>query len=320
MSREQLERYCELIAALKLRTSNMKGRHLSTSEAIRLVKLYGVETPEGHMQAPASLLTKPTVNRYLKRWGYDHTTLLKQPPAVRFQAEHSNECWHFDLAPRSQTRQGAGVDAGWPARPPLMLYSVVDDRSGLAYQEYHGVYGEDVEAALRFLFAAMAPKDPETFPFQGIPHMLYMDNGPIARSHVFQQVMEYLGMDVRTHMPRGSDGRRVTARAKGKVERPFRTVKEMHETLYHFHEPRPKRKPMRGSGSSSCGITACNIGPSRIRASRIGSSICRPPGCGPCAVGSASVRLPANRNNGRSASMPASRRRSPVSGGARPRR
>jgi hypothetical protein len=33
------------------------------------------------------------------------------------------------------------------------------------------------------------------------------------------------------------DGRRVTARAKGKVERPFRTVKEMHETLYHLHEP-----------------------------------------------------------------------------------
>jgi hypothetical protein len=64
-----------------------------------------------------------------------------------------------------------------------------------------------------------------------------MDNGPIARSLVFQQVMRYLGVDVRRHMPRGSDGRRVTARAKGKVERPFRTVKEMHETLYHFHEP-----------------------------------------------------------------------------------
>jgi hypothetical protein len=112
-----------------------------------------------------------------------------------------------------------------------------NDRSGVAYQEYHGVYGEDVEAALRFLFAAMAPKAVETFPFQGIPEMLYMDNGPIARSHVFQQVMRYLGVDVRTHMPRGSDGRRVTARSKGKVERPFRTVKEMHETLYHFHVP-----------------------------------------------------------------------------------
>jgi hypothetical protein len=29
----------------------------------------------------------------------------------------------------------------------------------------------------------------------------------------------------------------VTARAKGKVERPCRTVKEAHETLYHFHTP-----------------------------------------------------------------------------------
>lgn len=38
-------------------------------------------------------------------------------------------------------------------------------------------------------------------------------------------------------MPRGSDGKRVTARSKGKVERPFRTVKEAHETLYHFHTP-----------------------------------------------------------------------------------
>ena len=37
--------------------------------------------------------------------------------------------------------------------------------------------------------------------------------------------------------PAGSDGRRTTARAKGKVERPFRTVEEAHETLYHFHQP-----------------------------------------------------------------------------------
>jgi hypothetical protein len=64
-----------------------------------------------------------------------------------------------------------------------------------------------------------------------------MDNGPIARSHVFQQVMRYLGVEVRTHLPQSKTGRKAAARAKGKVERPFRTVKEMHETLYHFHEP-----------------------------------------------------------------------------------
>jgi hypothetical protein len=235
----QLERYCELIAAIKVRTSNKKQRHLSTGEAIRLLEEFGLETPEGFVQAPKGRLTRTTVNRYLQQWGFDRGSLLQQPAAVRFQAEHSNDCWQFDLSPSdlkevkepSWVRPGAGA-------PTLMLFSVVDDRSGVAYQEYHCVYGEDVEAALRFLFNAMAPKPLDSFPFQGIPHMIYLDNGPVAKSHVFQQVMRYLDVDVRAHVPQGKDGRRVTARSKGKVERPFRTVKEMHETLYHFHEPK----------------------------------------------------------------------------------
>jgi hypothetical protein len=116
-----------------------------------------------------------------------------------------------------------------------MLFSVVDDRSGVAYQEYRCVYGEDAESALRFLFNAMSEK--EDSPFQGIPDAIYLDNGPVARSIVFQTLMERLGVTILTHMPAGKDGRRPTARAKGKVERPFRTVKEAHETLYHFHRP-----------------------------------------------------------------------------------
>lgn len=38
------------------------------------------------------------------------------------------------------------------------------------------------------------------------------------------------------------DGNRTTARSKGKVERPFRTVKEAHETLYHFHQPETEQQ------------------------------------------------------------------------------
>lgn len=109
---------------------------------------------------------------------------------MRFQAENTNDCWHFDLSPSDlkHVKTPAWMEPG-RGHPLLMLYSVVDDRSGVAYQEYHGVYGEDVEAALRFLFAAMSPKPMDDFPFQGIPQMLYMDNGPIARSLVFQKVM-----------------------------------------------------------------------------------------------------------------------------------
>ncbi len=238
LPKTEMKQFCELIAAIKIRTSNKKGRHLSTPEAIRLLEQYGIDTPNGHIQPSSGLLKKTTINRYLRKWGYDLATLGRQPPVVRFQAQHSNDCWQFDMSPSdlkkikkpSWVREGKGT-------PTLMLYSVVDDRSGLAYQEYHCVYGEDAETGLRFLFNAMAQKKDERFPFQGIPQMLYVDSGPVTRSQVFQQVMCYLGVDVRTHLPKGKDGRRVTARAKGKVERPFRTVKEMHETLYHFHEP-----------------------------------------------------------------------------------
>jgi len=49
--------------------------------------------------------------------------------------------------------------------------------------------------------------------------------------------MQSLKVDWLTYTPAGKDGTRTTARSKGKVERPFRTVKEAHETLYHFLKP-----------------------------------------------------------------------------------
>ncbi|NOR23583.1 MAG: DDE-type integrase/transposase/recombinase [Desulforhopalus sp.] len=236
----EMELYCQIIAAMKLKTSNKKGHHLPTTEALRLLENFGIETTQGLKKPPEGILKKTTVNRYLKKWGYDFLSLKVEPVSVRFQAKHSNDCWQFDLSPSDLKQMPE-----WPAwvetrkgRPTLMLYSVVDDRSGVAYQEYHVVYGEDVEAALRFLYRAMTPKEIEGFPFQGIPSMIYTDNGPIAKSRVFQRVLEYLGIELRTHMPKGKDGRRTTARAKGKVERPFRTIKELHETLYHFHTPK----------------------------------------------------------------------------------
>ena len=74
---------------------------------------------------------------------------------------------------------------------------------------------------LAFLFNAMAPKADPAFPFQGRPQLLYLDNGPVAKSRVFQTVMQALGIAWQTHVPAGKDGTRVTARSKGKVERPF---------------------------------------------------------------------------------------------------
>lgn len=239
----ELERYCELIAALKLRTTNKAGRHLSTGRAIELIEDHGVETVQGLVKAPKGLLRRPTVNRYLSLLRLDQPHLLREPPAVRFQAEHSNDCWQFDMSP-SDLKQIDKPDWIDPAKgvPTLMLFSVVDDRSGVGYQEYQCVYGEDAESALRFLFNAMAVKADPAFPFQGRPKMIYLDNGPVAKSRVFQNVMMALNIEWLTHISAGKDGTRTTARSKGKVERPFRTVKEAHETLYHFHKPETERQ------------------------------------------------------------------------------
>lgn len=240
----ELERFCQIIAASKIKTINLQNHYLPTSEAIRLLEETGFEINGEIIKAPRNVLKKTTVNRYLKKWGFDLKSLSIEPIVTRFEAKHSNECWQFDLSPSDLKTLEE-----WPewvnkkdGRPTLMLYSIVDDRSGVAFQEYHVVYGEDVEAALKFLFKAMTPKNIEGFPFQGIPAIIYTDNGPIAKSQIFQRVMTLLGIELRLHMPKGKDGRRTTARSKGKVERPFRTVKEVHETLYHFHKPKDEKE------------------------------------------------------------------------------
>ena len=48
LPKAELERYCELIAALKLRTTNKQGRHLSTQRAIeRCRSSMGSKRPKG---------------------------------------------------------------------------------------------------------------------------------------------------------------------------------------------------------------------------------------------------------------------------------
>ena len=203
LSREDLERYCEIIAAVKLRTANKKGHKMSTQRIIDLLEQHGIETPGGFVKVEPGILSKSTVNRFLKLWGYNHERLTRAPAAVRFEAQTSNEMWQFDISPSDlkEIEQPAWIDPIRKSKPVLMLFSVVDDRSGAAYLEYRCTYGEDTENGLRFLFAAMAPKAGDGVHLQGIPKTLYLDNGPIAKSGVFRRVMERLGVTVQTHRP-----------------------------------------------------------------------------------------------------------------------
>lgn len=239
VSHDSMITYCELIAAIKLRTENKKGRHASTTTAIRILEQTGVELDGKIIQSPPGLLKKTTVNRFLQKVGLSKKALDTEDLTTRFQATYSNEVWQFDLSVSDLKDVDEPPD--WVAHTQnskLMIYSIVDDRSRVAYQEYHIVIGEDVIAALKFLYRAMAPKDEPKFQFQGIPSIIYMDNGPIAKSDLFDHVMKALGITIKCHYPKGQGGHKTSCRAKGKVERPFRTVKEIHEILYRFHRPK----------------------------------------------------------------------------------
>ena len=97
----ELERACEIVAALRLRTTNRKGRHLSTNRAIELLEGESVETPEGLVRLASGTLTWTTLNRYLRQWGYDHVHVTRHPAAVRFQAERSIMDQAHDLHPKT---------------------------------------------------------------------------------------------------------------------------------------------------------------------------------------------------------------------------
>src|SRR3954454_6696977 len=71
LPQREMERFCELVAAMKLRTTNLKNRHLSTGRAIELLVEHGIETPEGLVRAPPGLLTRTRTVR-LNRTAYCH--------------------------------------------------------------------------------------------------------------------------------------------------------------------------------------------------------------------------------------------------------
>jgi len=134
LSFSEMKRYCELIAALKIRTTNKKGRHLSTPRALWILENHGVEVDEEKFIVPKGLLTKSTVNRYLKRQGFSPKGLWIEPVVVHFQADQSNEFWQVDFTPSELQKLSGGSSKSSDKK--LLLASVVDDRSGTSYQEY----------------------------------------------------------------------------------------------------------------------------------------------------------------------------------------
>lgn len=226
--------YCQLIAAMKIRSMNGKKHMLSTSRCIQFMESEGIFVKDRCIKAEKGLLKVSTVNNYLNLYLISPDEILREPTVNHFEASYSNQCWQLDITP-SELHRLPSQDRNDPRQ--LMVYSVIDDKSGLTFSQYYLAEGEDTLTALDFLyhaFSKMMEDQPELY---GIPDFIYTDNASFVKSKLFMRVMQKLGIQVLTHLPRGKGGRKTTSRAKGKIERTHCSIKSMLEPCYQFVLP-----------------------------------------------------------------------------------
>ena len=115
-------------------------------------------------------------------------------------------------------------------KPRLNLFVLVDDYSRVNYARYY--LAENTLNWLDFLWHAWREKDDAArFPFAGVPHALYTDNGSCLNSARFKTALAALGVELKCHEP-------YHAQSKGKVERAIRSIQQKLERLYLLGKPR----------------------------------------------------------------------------------
>lgn len=230
----ELHYYCQLIAAMKIRSINGKKHMLSTARCIQFLENDGLVVKGRRIKLECNLLKVSTVNNYLNQYLISPNDILSEPTVNHFEASYSNQCWQLDITPSELHR----LPSQSPNDPRhLMAYSVIDDKSGLTYSRYYLSEGEDTLTVLDFLYHAFAKMTGDRPDLYGIPDFIYTDNASFVRSRLFMRVMKKIGIQVLTHLPRGKGGRKTTSRAKGKSERHHRSIKTMLEPCYRFELP-----------------------------------------------------------------------------------
>ncbi len=231
---EDLHHYCQLIAAMKIRSMNSKKHLLSTAQCIKFIEEDGVVVKNITIKAPQNLLKVSTVNRYLNHYLISPDHVLTEPTVNHFEASYSNQCWQLDITPSELHR----LPSQHPDDPRRVFsFSVIDDKSGLTYSRYYLAEGEDTLTVLDFLYHAFLKTTGDKPELYGLPDFIYTDNASFVKSKLFMRVMKMLGIQVLTHLPRGKGGRKTTSRAKGKSERHHRSIKSMVEPRYRFELP-----------------------------------------------------------------------------------
>lgn len=123
-------------------------------------------------------------------------------------------------------------------RKKLHCGAMVDDATGVVYAEYFISEGEDMASVHNFLLKGFSrkPEDaeyPNDMLYQGIPKTIYVDNGSSWMTLITERGLAKMGIKrIAGGFEKDSKGRTLKKRNKtgrGKVERFFRTLKDVFE-------------------------------------------------------------------------------------------
>lgn len=184
-------------------------------------------------------LSTSAIARGLKVHGLDLETLSAPAPAVEMATRHPNHVWELDASicvlyylPKGGL---AAMDAAvFEKNKPgnfkkvenerVWRYSVVDKCTGAIYVEY--VFGGESGANVASIFLN-AVQQRESYPFYGVPLMMYVDPGCANTSALFKNLCKGLQIDLRWHMPGAARATGAVEKSHDIIERDFESALSM---------------------------------------------------------------------------------------------
>lgn len=206
----------------------------SASRIIRMAAANGLIDPKA---APSGA----TVLRWMREEGIGRSHSSEDRVCRRWSAKAPNELHQADStisatfyldsdgAVGYESEKDANRNRKGNQRPRLILFTLVDDYSRATYAEYF--LQDNASTWWAFLCHAWGTKeDPWAFPFEGLPDVLYADNGSQLRALRLRRAVKALEVEQKFHRP-------YHPQSKGKVERRIGTLQSEFECLFLLKKP-----------------------------------------------------------------------------------
>ncbi len=216
-------------------------RGLCTEDALRWALRFGPE--HGGVPEEAASMSLGYINSLARQLGLTPAAQREN----RFEAERPNQVHQFDASGSEHLYPVRRLGDEWvlklrrvkmknkeqPRGLKVWGYGLTDDFSGYRLSRYTVGAGEGAEAGVRFLQWAWAV-EPGHAPFRGLPDILYMDNGPLAKAQFFRDFCGQVMVSIETHRP-------YRAKATGKVENNWKSMWSRFENQF-FVDPGWERR------------------------------------------------------------------------------